>query len=367
MIANSIRRLSLGLFLLAGVPVFAAQVDVTCIGETSDTALLNSAISGSHFGDQIRIHGTCLINGVIVLLGDRSYIGDSRTGTIIQQANGANLPAMLASDTWAANTNYTGDPIRIADLTLDGNSGANNGTNVLVIRSWMTVIEDLLVENAPGDGIQITNLSKSGVALKTTQVNGRISNVFVTNSGGNGIHIVDTTNSVTDWDLLDSWVANSGQSAIYMDNAAGWKIRGNHVYGIQQHALYANACYATTVDANYIEDFGDSGGNNTWYGIACTVQGGAASVISNNRVFMFAKEQEPASYVYIGVPQVNYAVGELNVVGNVIRGAGTPADTGLEYQLNGGKGLLLLSNNNNVQAVHRARVVGDGVKLVDGY
>jgi hypothetical protein len=346
---------------------FGVEVNVNCTNQTSDTALLNNAISGSNFGDQIRIHGTCLINGVIVLLGDRSYIGDSRTGTIIQQANGANLPAMLASDTWAANTNYTGDPIRIADLTLNGNSSRNSGTNALVIRSWMTVIEDVLVENAPGDGIQITSQSQSGVALKTTEVNGRISNVFVTNSGGNGIHIVDTTNSVTDWDLLDSWVAYSGQSAIYMDNAAGWKIRGNHVYGIQQYALYANACYATTIDANYIEDFGDSGGNNTWYGIACTVQGGAASVISNNRVFMFAKEQAPAQYIYIGVPQVNYATGELNVVGNVIRGAGEKADTGLEYQLNGGKGLLLNSSNNNVQAVHTPRVIGQGVKMVDGY
>ena len=167
---------------------------------------------------------------------------------MIRQANGSNLPAMLASDSWNADTTYTGGPIRIGDVTLDGNGRSNSGTNVLVIRSWLTVIEDLQVENAPADGIQITNLSKNGVALTTTQVNGRISNCLVTNSGGTGIHIVDTGNSVTDWDLLDSWVAYSGQSAIYMDNAAGWKIRGNHVYGIQQHALYANACFATSID-----------------------------------------------------------------------------------------------------------------------
>jgi len=367
MTTNWMRVHCLGVFLLSAGTLLAAQVDVNCTGKTSDTSALNTAIGNSSFGDLIQIHGTCLINATIVLLGDRSYIGDSRTGTIIRQANGANLPAMLASDTWNSDVNYTGDPIRIADLTLDGNSSHNSGTSALVIRSWLTVIEDLLVENAPADGIQITSLSRNGVALTTTQVNGRISNVMVSNSGANGIHIVDTSNAVTDWDLLDSWVAYSGQSAIYMDNAAGWKIRGNHVYGIQQHALYANACFATTIDANYIEEFGSSGGDNTWYGIACTVQGDSASVISNNRVFMYVKEEPPAKYIYIGVPQVNYGTGQINVVGNVILGAGTPADTGLDYQLNGGDGLNLLSSNNNVQSVHTARTVGAGIKLVNGF
>ncbi|MGB9233118.1 MAG: hypothetical protein WCC04_01805, partial [Terriglobales bacterium] len=104
-----------------------------------------------------------------------------------------------------------------------------------------------------------------------------------------------------------------------------------------------------------------------WYGIACTVQGGAASVISGNRVFMLEKEPSSGRFIYIGVPQVNYGTGELNVIGNTIRGAGERADTGLDYQLNGGKGLELVSSNNNVQSVHTARTVGAGVHLVDGF
>jgi hypothetical protein len=361
------RTILAALFLVSAASAFGALVDINCSGTTADTAALNNGISRSHVGDEIRIHGNCLINGTIVLLGDRTYEGDSRTGTTITQASGTNLVAMLASDSWNTDSPYTGDPIRIAHLTLNGDSTANSSTSALVIRSWLTVIEDLLVENAPADGIQITNLSKNGVALQTSQVNGRISNCFVTNSGGDGIHVVDTGNSVTDWDLLDSWVASSGQSAIYMDNAAGWKVRGNHLWGVQQHALFANACYATAIDGNYIEDFGDSGGSNTWYGIACTVQGGAASVITGNKVFMFATEAAGAKYIYIGVPQVNYDVGQINVVDNTIRGAGTSADTGLSYELNGGKGLDLLSSNNNVQAVHVERKVGAGVKLVSGF
>jgi hypothetical protein len=362
----AIRTYCSGLVLLTSAAVFAAQVNVTCTNTTADAVKLNTAIENSHSGDRIQIHETCLLNATIVLLGDRTYEGDSRTGTILRQASGANLPALLASDSWNGDWTYTGAPIRIAQFTLDGNSSANSATSALVIRSWLTVIEDLQVENAPADGIQVTSLSKNGVGLQGSEVNGHISNVFVTNSGSVGIHIVDPGNSVTDWSLLDSWVANSGQSAIYMDNAAGWTVRGNHVYGIQQHAIFANSCWATSIDQNYIEDFGGSGGSNTWYGIACTVGGGAASVISGNKVFMFTKEPASGDFVFIGVPQVNYGTGVINVVCNTILGANGRHDTGLSYLLNGGVGLEVLSSN-NVRDVHTARSVGAGVKLVDGY
>jgi len=356
------------LIVLAAIQASAAVVGVTCYDEVQDTAMLQKAINRSQTGDAIEIHGVCLVNQTIVLHGNRTYTGDSRTGTILRQEDGSNLPAMLASDSWALDSATTGDPIRIAHLTLDGNSAKNTGTHALVVRSWLTVIEDLQVVNAPGDGIRITNLSKNNVPLQNTQVNGTLSDCFITASGGNGIHVVDTGNSVTDWNLLDSWVASSGQSAILMDNAAGWRISGNHLYGVPQHGIFASRCYATAIESNYIEDFGDSGGTgNTWYGIACTVQGDAASVIGGNKVFQFNGEPSSGSFVYIGVPQVNYGTGELNVVNNTIRGAGGAADTGLSYQLGGGAGLLVLSRDNNVQSAGNPREVGSGVTLVAGY
>ena len=345
---------------------WASQIDVTCGNTAADTTKLDTVIRQSHSGDRIQIHGVCSIDKTITLFGDRSYEGDSRTGTILRQANGTNLTAMLASDSWTENVNYTGDPIRIAHLTLDGASSSNSGTNVLVIRSWQTVLEDLLVENAPEDGIQITNLSKDGVALQTSQVNGHISNLFVTNSGGNGIHVEDTGNSVTDWSLLDSWIASSGKSAIYLGNAAGWTVRGNHIYGVQNHAIFAASCFSTSIEQNYIEDFGDKGGG-IYYGIACTMNGGAASVIANNRIFMFNPERAKTEFIYIGVPDVNYGISQLNVTGNSILGSGSAADTGMNFQLNGGVGLNLLSSGNNVQSVHTERIIGPGVKLAASF
>jgi hypothetical protein len=341
-------------------------VPITCRNNAAaDTAVLTNAIAASRPGDQIQIHGVCLVNKTIVLEGDRSYIGDSRTGTIIRQAPGANLAALVASDSWAEDSAYTGDPIRIAHMTLDGNSQNNSLTSVLVIRSWLTVIDDLQIENAPEDGLQITSVSANGTPLSNTEVNGRISNCFITHSKRNGVHIVDPGNSVTDWSLLDSWVAGSGESAISMDNAAGWTIRGNHVYGVQHNAIYANRCWGTTIDGNYIEDFGGAG-TGTSYGIACTVQGGAASVISDNKVFQFGSEPSSGNFVYIGIPQVNYGTGVINVVDNIIRGANGPHDTGLSYQKGGGASLQILSADNNVQSAGTPRVVGTGVTLVNG-
>jgi parallel beta-helix repeat protein len=352
-----------------GVVSDAAVVDVNCGNTAGDAKALNTAIGGSRTGDAIHIHGTCLVNDTIVLLGDRSYLGDSRTGTVIRQADGANLPALLASDSWMSNASGTGRPVRIAHLTIDGNKGANTGTNALVIRSWLTTIEDLQVRSAPADGMHLTSLGRDGkTGLTSTQVNGRISNVFVTGSGGHGLRVLDPGNAVTDWDLLDSWIASSGLSAIQMDNAAGWKILGNHVYGVGRHGIYAHRCWGTTIENNYIEGFGSAGGeDSTWFGVACTVQGGTASVISGNKVFRLGANARTVTgrFVYIGVPQVNSGVGMLNVVNNVVRGAGGDRDIGLSYQVGKGESLLVVSANNNVQSVATGRVLGDKVTLVD--
>lgn len=358
--------------LVIALPSSAAVVNVTCTNATTDTPALNNAISGSNVGDQIAIHGTCLINGIIVLYGDRSYLGDSRTGTVIRQAAGSNLSAMLASDSWMSGYQYpayTGNPIHISHLTLDGNSAMNSSTSALIIRSWLTVVDDLLIENAPVDAIQITNLNQGNVALSNSEVNGRISNCFITGSGANGIHVVDTGNSVTDWDILDSWIANSGQSAIMMDNAAGWKVRGNHLYGVPANGIFASRCFGTAIDGNYIEDFGHLGGvETTYYGIACTVQGaGAGSVITSNKIY-----QNPASggdsstgtLIYIGLPQVNYGTGVVNVVNNVINGGNGANTFGLAYYLGAGSALDVLASGNNVQSVATPQVVGLGVTLV---
>jgi hypothetical protein len=344
----------------------AQVVSVSCKDNTSDAATLNAAISGSAAGAQIQIHGTCLVNQTVVLYPSRSYLGDSRTGTVIQQANGANLSALVASQGWVTNSSTADAPVTVAHMTLNGNSQNNNGTTALVIRSGQTTIEDMEIKYAPADGIQFTSTSQNGTAISTAMVHSRVSNVFVTNSGANGIHVIDPGNAVTDSDALDSWIALSGKSAIAMDNAAGWKLRGNHLYGVQQNAIYAQGCFGTMIEGNYVEDFGDAGGA-TYYGIACTIQGatngsGAGSVIAKNKVFQLRSEPASGTWIYIGVPSVSSGIGILNVVDNVVVGANTNNDIGLSYLA--GSGLtMLVQSENNVNAVHTGRILGAGVTV----
>jgi hypothetical protein len=97
----------------AQTPTYASIVSVTCQDATTDAATLNTAIAGAVTGSKIQIHGTCLVNATIKLVGNMSYLGDSRTGTIIEQANGANLAAVVASNGWYTNTNSVDALLRL--------------------------------------------------------------------------------------------------------------------------------------------------------------------------------------------------------------------------------------------------------------
>lgn len=346
-------------------PASAATLPVFCRG-VSDGGEINRIIGISQPGDTILFHGTCLTNQTIVLLGERNYYGESKNATTIRQAPGANLPALMASDSWVSNSTTTGDPIRIEHLNIDGNSGSNSGTNALVIRSWLSRIEDVIVQNAPEDGIQITSVSENGNVLTNTQVNGVIDAVWVKSSGANGIDVVDPGSWVTDWWLLDSAVQDSAESAIYLQNCAGWVVRGNHVYGVGKDGIHASRCYGSSIEGNYIEQFGSSGGaGNTFYGIVATLQGSAASVVSGNKVFMFGGAANSANLRYIDV-QGNYGATQASVIGNTILGHNGGTETGLTYLLGGASSLHVSSTGNSVILVATPENVGAGVTLDAG-
>jgi parallel beta-helix repeat protein len=360
--------LTLGALSLAPATMLAATVSITC-GGTSDGAAINTAITGSNPGDTIQFHGTCVTNQTIVLLGKRNYYGDSRNTTTIQQAAGSNLAALLASDSWVNNTSTAGDPIRIAHLNLDGNSAANSGTSVLVLRSWLSHIEDLAVQNAAVDGILIPSASSGGTQLagttmpgvNGTEVNSVIDKVWVNHSGANGIHVVDSGDAITDWFLLDSAIQDSGASAIYLGNAAGWMVRGNHVYGVQNNGILASRCYGTTIEGNYIEQFGTAGGTgNTWYGIIASLAQNAASVISGNKIFMFQGVANSANLLYLDVTGHDGA-DQATVSDNTIFGHNGSTETGLTYTLGSGTSIYIASTGNSVQNVATPITVGTGV------
>ena len=347
----------------------ATKREATCANSTSDAETINSAIAGSNVGDEIVIQGQCLVNRTIKLLGDRSYRGESRTGTVLKQAAGADLDAILASDSYLDNDPKTGKPVSVRQLTLDGNRANNTApTAGFIVRSWQTVIEDLQISSMGGNGIWFRNESANGTRLTNTSVNGQIVGNFITDSGGHGVFVDDPGNSLTDWNLSGNWIAGSGKDGIHLDNAAGWVVRNNHVYGVPGNAIYANRLWGTSITDNYVEDFGGTSETGTWYGIEATVQGGVASTISDNKVFNINGESNPEStYRYIGISKVNYGTGIVSVTGNAIRGGSSPQGTGLYYARGSGDRLMVSSTGNIVADIGKIRRIdGDQVTVTPG-
>jgi hypothetical protein len=349
-------------------PSSAAQVDARCADTGTDAATIQSAINASSPGDEIVIDGPCLITSTLRLLNDRTYRGDSRAGTILTQADGANLAAMMATQSWVDNVTYTSSGIRIEKLTLDGNRAANTGTVPLMLRAWNSRVYDVEIAGAPGDGIRATSVSQNGTRLvNTTQVNSIIADVFIRDSGGHGIHVVDPDNAVTDWIVERAWIADSDGSGIDLDNSAGWQIRNLHLYGSDQHAINARRCFNTGIHDNYVENFGTEGtGGTTYFGIRCTVQGGVGNTIVGNKVNQMFGLPAAGSFVSIGLDGVNYGAGRVTVAANTVIGQGSTREIGLNYSKANGPSLSVVSTGNLVDLVGTARRLGTGVTVTAG-
>jgi hypothetical protein len=360
-------------FIGTSTEASAKTIPTKCTNSKSDAAMINAAIENSNPGDEIAFQGPCLINQTIKLLPQRTYRGGDRTGTVLKQANNANLQAVLASAGYLNNTTSTDFGITVRSFTIDGNSAGNAAlTAGIALRSWQSTITDLYITDMSGSGIKLTNLSANGTPLmNTTQVNGSITGNFIENSGMYGVYVQDTGNANTDWFLTDNWIGGAGKDGVHMDNAAGWFVERNHIYDIPGDAIYANRMFGTTIADNYIEDFGrpsalgEPSGSGPFYGIYATVQGDADNTISGNRINMFGGEEKVLTYVYIGIGKVNYGIGVINVNGNVIRGSAeaTPAKgVGLYY--NGGSyPLKVLSSGNLVSNLSTTMKLGKNVIL----
>ena len=135
-------------------PVPPSAIVVTGTNTPGDASRINAAIAASTEGAEIVIRGTCLIDEPIRLRGNRSYRGESRTGTVLKQADGAWLS--MASSVFLDNKAWTGTPVAIRHLRLDGNRKGNpdSTTAGIVLRSWLSVVEDVHIRNMGSDGLR---------------------------------------------------------------------------------------------------------------------------------------------------------------------------------------------------------------------
>jgi hypothetical protein len=319
---------------------------VTCQDNASDGDRLQQAVNSSPAGAAIGINGgTCLLTKGISLPGDRTYVGASRTGTVLRQDG--DMGYVLASSAYVDNSSTTGQPLAIRNLTVECNgSGSTDG---IIVLNWQVGVEGVDVRNCGGSGIVDTNTAANGRAIDNTSVNSRFENNFISDSGRFGFEVHDSDNSITDGYLVNNQIASSGADAIHLDNAAGWNISGNHLYSDAGDAIYASRLYGTTIYGNHIEDFGLRQSSGTWYGIVGTAQGGMGSTIFNNTISNNKGETGGAKYIYIAVTRTNYGTGYLSVTGNIVLGVRS-SDVGLSFD-GGANKLSVASSGNKVAQV----------------
>jgi hypothetical protein len=336
-------------------------VGVTCRDNDGDAGRIQAAIGKSKPGALIQITGgTCLLTAGLVLPGNRTYAGGSTTGTVLKQA--APMAFVLASLDYVDNSTTTGDPLQIRNLTVACDGSGN--TDGVVILNWQANVDQVDVHGCGGSGIVDTSVPENGRPISNTSVNSRFENDFITGSGRYGFAVIDPVNAVTDGFFTDNQVAGSGSAAVYLQNAEGWNITGNHLYGDSADGIDANRLYGTTISSNYVEDFGVGKGSGTWYGITGTAQDGPGSVLLGNKVFNVSSAQAGAGRVYISVTAANSGTGHLSVYGNVVQ---TVSGSDKAFYFNGSPGRLAVAfSGNQVSGPGTASATGAGVSLGPG-
>lgn len=333
-------------------------------GTTDDSGAIQAAINASAAGNIIWFPaGTYGVGATLQLKDSRAYLGTARGGVTIKQLSSTNLDAVVATDSWYSNSTSTNSEITIGHLKVDGNkagqtSGAGHG---LVLRTWDSLVSDVEVKNARGDGIRIANESRNSTLLSNTCVNTTVRDFFVHDCDGAGIRCIDGGNNITDWTLKDGWVANSGTYGIRIDNASGWRVENLHTYGNQLNAIQLNRCFGTRVEGNYVEDFGKAGASTTYYGIVAFVQGDATTTIVGNTVHFFGSLPASGNFTFIRV-EGNYDTPVAAVVGNTVRGTGNARETGLSYGVGSASVAQISSTGNRVFNIGgTSKLVGAGV------
>lgn len=256
-----------------GVINVQSDFGATGDGSTDDTTAIQNAINSSTNGQIILFPpGTYRITSTLSLPGGRKYMGTHREHCVIKQGDGANLNAVVASEAWldTGGTAYADSPTYINSITIDGNrtnQASGDGYGIALLAFW-SLLDDVLVTNARGDGYHITSARNDDTEIPGTAVEVMLNRCDARNIGGHGIHVYDPSDSVqstTDGIIRDCMIQDCNLSGIHITASAGWLVDGNHIYGVQRYGINCNRTYATRIRGNYVEYWGLHDADSTYY------------------------------------------------------------------------------------------------------
>ncbi len=322
-------------------------------GSTDDTTAIQAAINASANDATIFFPpGTYIISSTISLKADRKYMGAHYGGgTTIKQANGANIAnALLASEGWITNTTFTGNPIWIEGLSINGNSANNVSSTAVGIMqmNWLSTIRSCYIVNTPSDGIRITDQNSANGNISNTQVENRIENCKIVSPGANGIFVNDLAgNKNTDGFIKDCLIQAPTLTGIRVDRAAGWMLEGNHVYTAGGNGIDCNNAFATRIIGNYVEGFGltfNVTGSVFMGGIRAFSTGTRGATVANNQVYQGSDPANGNTFHYIsmtGLTNPSYGL----IVANFLYGISATTHIGIVLQNSGGSLNVQVTDN----------------------
>jgi hypothetical protein len=206
----------------------AALVSYDCNSQPSSG--LQAAENSLATGGTLIVSGSCTTG--LTLQAETTLAGNN-AGTVLHGAVTYNSPL----------------PVTIRDIQV---SCGNAPACLNIENGWRVNIENIVTYGGT-TGIELS--APTCGKGSGCNVNDYLAHNFINNTSGYGIWVNDPTNTITDGFITDSWIAN-GTDSIHLDNAAGWQVVNNHVYGESGRAVYANRLYGSQVTGTYAEKGG---------------------------------------------------------------------------------------------------------------
>lgn len=301
-----------------------------------NAAAAAGATTGSPSGTVYFPPGTYLISSTIVLPSTATnysmiYTGDSEETTILKQAPGANLNAIMAHADWINEISPAyGGIVTIRNLSFFGNTSQTAGLgHGVVLQSFWSSVEFCTFQNTKGDGLRFDSVSVRGnVTLASTMIENHVFRCQFRGYLGIGLHSNDPGGQITDGWVEDCIFTAGGSvtnslAGIQVDNSAGWDIERNHFYGTPASAIVASRPWQTRICGNYIENWGAT----TVLGTYCAIdmaQGfindaGFGSTVCQNVMYLNNAPGNAGSYLAgIGAQATNGGQAHLSIGNNVI-------------------------------------------------
>ena len=274
-------------------PPTGATADVVAAAPSGDTtgvtdgASLRAIVAAASAGSMIVLGGgTFVIDEPLVVGSGVSIVGAGMYGTIIKAADGSDMDGVIVAEEWSAGNDSSDAPLTIRDLCIDANRANNAGLgHGIILQSYWSTIENVAVRNCDGSGILVTAEESDSSEITNTLVETHISRCQIRDVTGHGIWVRDdspSTQSVTDGRIESCDIQNISGNGINIDSAAGWKVRGNHLYSVAKTAIHLNRPWHTTVSDNYSESWGTSTDDGTYAFINADAAIGPVAIIGNH-------------------------------------------------------------------------------------